>query len=347
MKRPVTILFAAALLGLVTIGAALATVNRFLDTPLNIKGDAVVYEIRSGMPFARVSRELAELGVVGRPDWFRWYARLNGQAQNVRAGEYHIEAGTTPRTLLDKFVAGDVRLYSFTIVEGWSFRELLNALAQSEVLQKTLDSEALPAFLETLGTDATHPEGLFLPETYHFPKNSTDADVLRRAYALMQETLQSEWKNRETDLPFDEAYDALILASIIEKETAKESERAQISGVFVRRLNSRMRLQTDPTVIYGIGDAFDGNLTRAHLTTDTPYNTYTRHGLPPTPIAMPGRAAIVAALHPQEGTSLYFVATGLGDGGHEFSDTKSEHDAAVRRYVRRQRAARASEINGK
>jgi UPF0755 protein len=181
---------------------------------------------------------------------------------------------------------------------------------------------------------------MFLPETYRFPKRTKDVDILRQAFELLQETLDAEWEKRDEGLPLSDPYEALVLASIIEKETARVDERVRISGVFVRRLQKRMRLQTDPTVIYGIGESFNGNLTRRDLQTDTPYNTYTRAGLPPTPIALPGEAAIYAALHPTPGNDLYFVATGLGDGSHKFSETKEQHDAAVKEYLARQRAAR-------
>ena len=201
---------------------------------------------------------------------------------------------------------GNVRLYSFTIVEGWNFRELLDALIAETSIESELAYEDAPRILEELGADFDHPEGLFLPETYRFPRGTSGMDVLRQAHELMQTALEEEWQRRDKSIPLDSPYEALILASIIEKETALASERPRIAGVFARRLQQRMRLQTDPTVIYGIGEEFDGNLTRRHLRTDTPYNTYTRHGLPPTPIALPGRAAIRAALKPgpRHGTLL-------------------------------------------
>jgi UPF0755 protein len=203
-----------------------------------------------------------------------------------------------------------------------------------------IDFEDWPAVLESFGAGEGHPEGLFLPETYHFPKGTSGVDILRQSYKLMQETLTEEWQGRAENLPITSPYETLILASIVEKETALASERPRIAGVFVRRLENNMRLQTDPTVIYGIGVAFNGNLTRRDLRADTPYNTYTRRGLPPTPIALPGRAAIKAALHPTAGTELFFVASGLGDGSHTFSDTKAEHDVAVQEFLRRRRALR-------
>ncbi len=314
--------------------------SQFLNAAMSIPGDSVVFEIPAGTAFAAISRNLAELGYIGHPDWLRWYARLSGQASSVRAGEYRIDAGTTPRQLLQIFVAGDVQLYSFTIIEGWTFRELVAALAASDAVEGGLDFEDWPAVLESFGAGEGHPEGLFLPETYRFPKGTSGVDILRQSYTLMQETLAEEWQGRAENLPITSPYETLILASIVEKETALASERPRIAGVFVRRLENNMRLQTDPTVIYGIGVAFNGNLTRRDLRTDTPYNTYTRRGLPPTPIALPGRAAIKAALHPAAGTELFFVASGLGDGSHKFSDTKAEHDIAVQEFLRRRRALR-------
>jgi len=203
-----------------------------------------------------------------------------------------------------------------------------------------MTDEDWPALLEEFGAPVTHPEGLFLPETYHFPRNTTDRQLLSQAYVLMQDVLEEEWQGRGEEAPVKTPYEALVLASIVEKETARADERPRIAGVFARRLEKGMRLQTDPTVIYGIGPGFDGNLTRKHLQTDTPYNTYRRAGLPPTPIAMPGRAAINAVLHPADGEELYFVATGLDDGSHKFSVTKDEHDAAVAEYLRRLRQKR-------
>ena len=324
------------------LAAAVLTVRmtRFVNEPLVVPEEGFLFEIPPGMAFAGVSDRLAASGVIDQPDLLRWYARLTGQASAVRAGEYLIAAGTTPRELLRKFVDGSVKLYSFTIVEGWNVRELLDALAAHESIDHGLTDEDWPAVLETLAADAGHPEGLFLPETYHFPKGTSDIELLRQAHQHMQAALDEEWQNRASGLPIADPYEALILASIVEKETARADERARIAGVFTRRLEQGMRLQTDPTVIYGVGADFDGNLTRRHLNTDTPYNTYTRRGLPPTPIALPGRAAINAALNPTPGTELYFVATGLGDGSHKFSTTKDEHDTAVREYLARQRAAR-------
>ncbi|HWM27705.1 MAG TPA: endolytic transglycosylase MltG [Woeseiaceae bacterium] len=332
------------LLASVVIAAAVAIIVvwqfvRFLDAPIAVAADGLTYEIAPGTAFAAVSNDLGARGVISHPRIFRWYARLTGDASKVHAGEYRIESGITPPELLQKFVRGDVRLHSFTIVEGWTYRDLLGGLRRHEAILQSIvhDWETLR---ETLGSEAEHPEGLFLPETYRFPKGTRDTEILRQAYEMMAKTLGEEWSKRADDFPLSDRYEVLILASIVERETARADERAKIAGVFVRRLEKGMRLQTDPTVIYGIGPDFDGNLTRRHLQTDTPYNTYTRAGLPPTPIALPGRAAIHAALNPAPGAELYFVATGLGDGSHKFSATKAEHDAAVAELLARQRDAR-------
>ena len=340
MSRVVKILLGVSAAALVAAAVLFLQFNRFITSPVQVDVGGADLVIPPGVAFRQVSDELSERGIITHPTWFRLYARFSGNAASIHAGEYQIEAGITPAGLIDKFVSGDVQLYSFTIVEGWTFRELLSALAADEVIEHTLTYEDWPALLESIGATETHPEGLFLPETYRFPKGTRDEDILRQSYRLMQEVLAEEWAVRGNNLPIMSPYEALVLASIVEKETALAAERPRIAGVFVRRLLAGMRLQTDPTVIYGIGPDFNGNLTRRDLRTDTPYNTYTRGGLPPTPIALAGRAAINAALNPADGTELFFVATGLGDGSHQFSDTKEQHDQAVQEYLARQRAAR-------
>ena len=330
------------LLAVVTLGAIAAAFvaldyRQFLEGPVSVPEEGLVYEIRPGSSLTAVSNDLADAGAIDKPGFFRLHARLNDLSGSIQAGEYLIEPGTTPRELLVQFTTGDVRLYAFTIIEGWNRWELLSALSDDPNVDSTLTDEDWPAFLEELSSDATGPEGLFLPETYLFPRNTTDRKLLSDAYDAMQRVLAEEWAARSPDAAVTTPYEALILASIIEKETALVDERPRISGVFTRRLNKGMRLQTDPTVIYGLLPGFNGNLTRRDLRADTPYNTYRRGGLPPTPIAMPGRAAINAALNPAEGTELFFVATGLGDGSHKFSDTKEQHDAAVREYLIRLR----------
>lgn len=340
MSRVVKILLGLAAAAIVAAAILLVQFNGFISSPVTVPEAGAELVIPAGVAFRQVSNELSERGIISSPTFFRLYARLSGKAASIHAGEYLIEQGTTPAGLIDKFVSGEVQLYSFTIVEGWTFRELLAALSVDEVVEQTLVYEDWPALLERIGATESHPEGLFLPETYRFPIGTSDEDILRQSYRLMTEVLAEEWDMRGNNLPITSPYEALTLASIVEKETALAAERPRIAGVFVRRLLAGMRLQTDPTVIYGIGPEFNGNLTRRDLRTDTPYNTYTRGGLPPTPIALAGRAAINAALNPADGTELFFVATGLGDGSHKFSDTKDQHDQAVREYLARQRANR-------
>ena len=340
MKRiAIILLIAAALLaGLATAG--IWQMNRFMTSEVNLPADSAAFEIPPGSSFAAVTGKLVDKGIIDNDFWFRLYARWSGAAGGIHAGEYIIAQGATPKSLLEQFTSGAVRLYSFTIIEGWNHRDLLQALHANDAIDATMTEEDWPALMESLGAKVTYPEGLFLPETYRFPRNTTDRDVLAQAYRQMMRVVDEEWQARSDSAPVDTPYEALILASIVEKETARADERSRIAGVFARRLEKRMRLQTDPTVIYGIGPGFNGNLTRKDLRTDTPYNTYTRHGLPPTPIAMPGRAAINAALNPAAGEELFFVATGLGDGGHTFSVTKAEHDAAVGEYLKQLRKNR-------
>jgi UPF0755 protein len=339
--RPLTKALGILLVALLVISAAaLWQVDRFLGSAVSVPEEGTSFEIAPGTPFTRVSEKLAEEGIISYPTLLRMYARVSGRAGSIHAGEYFIQPGTTTAGLLDQFTRGDVLLHSFTIVEGWNQWDLLRALQAHPQIDARMSDEDWPALLEELGAGTSHPEGLFLPETYRFPRNTSDRTVLKQAYALMQTVINEEWPKRADDTPVTTPYEALVLASIVEKETARADERQRIAGVFARRLEKGMRLQTDPTVIYGIEPGFNGNLTRRDLRTDTPYNTYTRSGLPPTPIAMPGREAIRAVLHPAPGNELYFVATGLGDGSHKFSETKAEHDAAVAEYLRRLRSNR-------
>ena len=340
MKRVAQIIVVGILVAAAAAGIAVWKTDRFMATPVNVPADGTLFQIAPGSSFASVTGQLVAAGIIDDDFWYRLHARWSGDAVGIQAGEYRIEQGATPRSLLAQFTRGAVQLYSFTIIEGWNQRDLLQALHANEALVATITDEDWPAVLEELGAPVTHPEGLFLPETYRFARNTTDREILRQAYTLMQQVLNEEWQHRAEDAPVKTPYEALVLASIVEKETARADERPRIAGVLARRIAKRMRLQMDPTVIYGIGAGFDGNLTRKHLQTDTPYNTYTRGGLPPTPIAMPGRAAINAVLNPAEGDELYFVATGLGDGSHKFSATKAEHDAAVAEYLRRLRKNR-------
>lgn len=317
---------------------AYARYQGFANGPLTgiEEGDTLLVE--RGDSFLRVLDKLREAGVEDghRSEWQLLARRLDAGGR-LQVGEYALEPGMSATDLLLKMREGRVIRHRFTIVEGWNIRELRAALASaSPLLHETggLDDGAL---MEALGRPGVHPEGRFLPETYLYTRGDTDLDLLGRAAAALDDVLEEAWASRADDLPLDSAEEALVLASIIEKETGIAAERGKIAGVFTRRLQRGMRLQTDPTVIYGIGSAFDGNIRRRDLQTDTPYNTYTRDGLPPTPIAMAGAAAIRAATHPEPGDALYFVAVGDDSGRHVFSRTYAEHQRAVREYVRRYR----------
>lgn len=312
--------------------------QRFQSQPLPGLHAGQVAQVRQGDSFRGVLARLRAQGVSAGTD-IEWQllARQLDAAGKLKVGEYALEPGTTPRALLQNMRAGRIIQYRFTIVEGWNFRQLRAAMnAATPLLHETaqLDDAALMA---ALGHAGEHPEGRFLPETYIYSRGERDLDVLRRAHDDMEKILAAAWAERGPDLPLATPEQALTLASIVEKETAIAEERAQIAGVFVRRLQLGMKLQTDPTVIYGIGSSYDGNIRRRDLTTDTPYNTYTRIGLTPTPIAMPGRDALQAALHPAPGDALYFVALGDGSGRHVFSATLAQHNAAVRQYLDRMR----------
>ncbi len=300
-----------------------------LYEPLSLT-KTLTYVVEPGTTLRQVASDLEGLGALRTPRAFVWWARWQGLANNIKAGEYEITPGTSAVSLLEDFVNGKVLQRSLTLVEGWSFEQVMNAVDNSPHLVHSLVGLDDTTVMDRLGLTGVHPEGRFLPDTYLFPRGTTDVEFLQRAYRSMEMHLAQAWEEREQGLPIDTPYDALILASIVEKETGVEEERPRIAGVFSRRLQRGMRLETDPTVIYGLGQSFDGNLRRKHLRQDTPYNTYTRHGLPPTPIAMPGSDAIHAVLHPEPGPDLYFVAK--GDGSHYFSPTYDEHKQAVRRY---------------
>jgi UPF0755 protein len=326
-----------AALGVAAVGAAAfaAFAWRTLNTPLNVPPEGAWLEISSGTPLRRVGAQMNERGLLLHPFIFSTYARVTGDATRVRAGEYQILPGTTPLGLLEKLVVGQVYFHQLTVVEGWRFSDLLAAVRAHPAVESTsLDA---PAIMAEIGAPGVHPEGQFFPDTYAFPRGTTDVELLRTAHRALLEKLELAWQRRSADIPLASAYEALILASIIEKETALPAERKLISGVFHQRLRRRMRLQTDPTVIYGLGETFDGDLRRRDLDSDTPYNTYTRSGLPPTPIALPGEASIEAAVAPDATDAVYFVATGRGDGSHYFSSTLEEHERAVSDYLRQLR----------
>jgi UPF0755 protein len=302
----------------------------FINKSLNIPEEGVNYILRPGMTVRSLARDLKQRGILDKPVLLRFVARWQGQASQLKAGEYYLPAGITPVKLLEILSSSQVVQYALTIIEGWTFEQMMAAVRRDPVLEHSLKDVADDQVMQHLGLDEMHPEGRFYPDTYHFPRGTTDAAFLKRAYSRMESVLQQAWQKRKKGLTLKNPYEALILASIIERETGIPEERGKIAGVFVRRLERGMLLQTDPTVIYGMGERYDGNIRKRDLTRDTPYNTYLHKGLTPTPIAMPSGAAIDAALNPQEGNSLYFVAT--GDGGHYFSSTLEEHNKAVRKY---------------
>jgi len=305
--------------------------RHFAKTPLRLMTETVVVEVPPGTPLPGVVRVLEQGGItVGNTWYWRILARELGVAGRLHAGEYALDSGITPEALLKKMAAGEVIQHRFTIVEGWTFRQLRGALTQDPVLVQTLADVDDAEIMRKLQSGGAAPEGWFLPETYSFVKGMSDIDILRRAHESMSKLLDSLWAAHPADFPLESAYQLLILASIVEKETARVEERPQIAGVFLHRLKLGMRLQTDPSVIYGLGAQYDGNIHRRDLDNDTPYNTYTRSGLPPTPIALPGKAALEAVLHPAPTDALYFVAR--GDGTHEFSATLDAHNRAVARY---------------
>ena len=305
--------------------------QKALNAPLVAEGDGII-TVKRGDTLASLNHELVQRGVI-HSDWvLPVYARLNPQAANIKAGDYRIDASASLPSLMNDITNGKVVVYNITVVEGKTFKDLRASLVQTAGIEHTLNDKTDAQIATLLGIDGS-PEGWFMPETYQFHRGSSDLELLKRMYGEMQRTLEQEWPNRAEGLPLANPYQALILASIIEKETGVASERPQIAGVFVRRLQKDMLLQTDPSVIYGAAD-YHGDLTRKHLQTDTPYNTYINKGLPPTPIALPGKASIQAALHPADGDSLYFVAD--GKGGHTFSATYEEHQQAVARYLKEQ-----------
>lgn len=322
------ILLVTLLAGIV-VGAVWLQMQRYLDTPLRLQ-TSQTYELKPGSNFIQVVNELKQTGVLDEGRYLRWYGRISGEARQIKAGEYLIPVGITPRQLLGMLTRGKVRQYALTLVEGWNFRQVMMAVNDHPALVHTLGDLDNATIMVRLGHPDEHPEGRFLPDTYLFPKGLSDVAFLQRAYQAMQQVLDKEWTNRASGLPFKTPYEALILASIVEKETGLASERRAIAGVFVRRLEKRMRLQTDPTVIYGMGKQYKGNIRKQDLLQDTPYNTYRRFGLPPTPIAMPGREAIHATLHPDETDNIYFVAR--GDGSHQFSATLEQHNEAVIKF---------------
>jgi len=323
------LLYLALASGMLCAVAALYIAN-YLYTPIPALTAPVVFEIRTGSSLSRVSTELEAAGYLEHPQFFKLLARWRGVASTIKSGEYELQAGLSPEALLTELVLGNTRQYRITLVAGWTFRQALGAIWRSEKIERRL-ADSDPALIASqLQLEVDNPEGMLFPDTYFYTAGTTDLQILNRAHNRLEEVLNAAWEQRLGALPYASPYEALILASIIEKESAYGAERGHISGVFVRRLELGMRLQSDPTVIYGLGDEFDGNLTRAHLNQQTAYNTYRISGLPPTPIALSGLDSINASLHPLPSDYLYFVAKGNGE--HQFSSTLEEHNAAVQLY---------------
>nr|WP_301299840.1 endolytic transglycosylase MltG [Pseudomonas laurylsulfativorans] len=317
------------------MGASAWKIHSALVQPLNIAQEQLL-NVPKGTTPTRTFYRLEANGVIKDAFWLRVYWRFNLAKQPLHSGEYRLQPGMTVESLIDLWKRGEMVQYSLTLVEGWNFHQVRAALAKEEKIEQTLNGLSDSQVMDKIGHAGIFPEGRFFPDTYRYVRGMSDVELLKTAYDRLDEVLAKEWNQRATDLPYKGPYQALIMASLVEKETGVPQERGQIAGVFVRRMAIGMLLQTDPTVIYGLGDRYNGKLTRAHLKEATPYNTYMISGLPPTPIAMVGREAIHAALNPVEGSSLYFVAR--GDGSHVFSDDLDAHNNAVREYQLKRRA---------
>lgn len=300
-----------------------------LEQPVALD-EPVLFSVPSGSGYGQVARKLEAEGLAGDSLWLKIHGRLYPEQALLKAGEYEFTDGMTSLDMINAMVSGDTKHWQIQFIEGWTFRDMRAALASSKRLGQVTADWTDERIMEEIGASGVHPEGRFFPDTYLFTSSETDLDLLRRAFERMEEVLATEWQARSENLPYDSPYEALIMASIVERETGAVHEREQVAGVFVRRLEKGMRLQTDPTVIYGMGEKYQGRITRKDLRTHTDYNTYRIDGLPPTPIALPGREAIHAALNPAEGDTLYFVAR--GDGTHKFSKTLAEHQKAVRAF---------------
>jgi UPF0755 protein len=320
------------LLAVLAAAGVAAAAMWWLDQPLELAASSVEVSIEPKTSPRDVAQAWVQAGVRVDPrllyEWFRW----SGQARKIRAGSYEIERGVTPRSLLDKMVRGDEVMATVRLIEGWTFRQFRAELAKAPDLKQTTVSLSEADLMVAIGAPGVAAEGRFYPDTYAFSRGASDVAVLKRAYRAMQRQLEAAWAERAPNTPLRSADEALTLASIVEKETGAAKDRGLVAGVFVNRLRIGMPLQTDPTVIYGLGERFDGNLRKKDLLADTPYNTYTRGGLPPTPIAMPGRASLLAAVRPDATKALYFVAK--GDGSSHFSESLSEHNRAVNQYQR-------------
>ena len=329
MRRPLRWLALALGALLVLWGAGRGYLQHYLDTPLSVSAPVIV-EIRPGSGLGQIIRQLSTELALKHPELLTWWAREQGYERAIRTGEFEITPGMTPRNALQHLISGQAVQYPITFIEGTTVRSALQSLWRSPKLSITLDGASDAEILAAIDSPLPFLEGALFPDTYFYTAGTTDREILRRASQRLNQILEAQWQARQVGLPYATPYEALIMASIVEKESGLLSERERIAGVFVRRLHNGMRLQSDPTVIYGLGESFDGNLRRVDLDTTTPYNTYRINGLPPGPIAMAGESAIHASLNPSDESYLYFVAT--GDGGHYFSTPLDEHNAAVRRY---------------
>ncbi|MDE0982657.1 MAG: endolytic transglycosylase MltG [Gammaproteobacteria bacterium] len=331
MNRQHLLIASVTILAIFVAGAVLSYRSLFSEMALRSPEiSPVKIEVMAGSSLSRVAIELAEAGYLPSPTLFKLWARLKGAENSIQTGEYELHSGITPAQLLDKIVRGESVQYRITLVEGWTFQQALNALWSAGNIRSSLNNSSPADIAQQMSLDYENPEGLLYPDTYFYTKGTLDIELLRRANARLNTVLSEAWESRLGSLPFANSYEALTMASIIEKESARNSERGLIAGVFVGRLDLGMRLQSDPTIIYGMGDRYAGNITRADLLEETPYNTYRIDGIPPTPIALSGEASIVAALNPSASDFLYFVAK--GDGSHQFSRSLEEHNAAVREY---------------
>jgi UPF0755 protein len=329
VESSLRILFALCVTGAVVFCGVFA---HYATSELPAGALPLQFSLKAGSGLRSAANQMERAGVLRNTDFFVIMGRLLGEAGNIKPGIYEIDSPLTPYALLRKITEGDVTQQAVTFVEGWTFKQMRKALDEHTGVKHDSRELSEAEILKRLGAKAASPEGLFFPDTYHFDSGSSDVLVLRRAYRLMQSHLDAQWKNRAPDLPLATPYEALILASIVEKETGQPGDRPMVAAVFVNRLRKGMLLQADPTVIYGMGEAYDGNIRKRDLTTDTPYNTYTRTGLPPTPIAMPGLASLAATLNPPASDVLYFVSR--GDGTSHFSRTLGEHERAVTKYLR-------------
>lgn len=326
LKRIMGVLTASGVLAILVVGWLVYNLRQ----PLELS-EPVIIEVTPGMSLQQLGSRMAERDLLASPWLLTLPARWNGSSRTIQTGEYRLQPGMRPADVLELLISGRTVQHPVVLVEGWQVRDVLQSLWRNDVIDNTLEGLEEKALVEALEMPWPSPEGAFFPDTYHVTRGTSDAELLRRAAGRLQQVLEEEWQRRSVALPYDSPYEALIMASIVEKESAHRPEMPRIAGVFTSRLRQGMRLQSDPTVIYGMGETYDGDIRRDDLATTTPYNTYRVNGLPPTPIALAGRDAIRAALQPLEEEHLYFVSR--GDGTHQFSETLEEHNAAVRRFI--------------